>query len=106
MMRKHLEMQSKTPLVVPMANPNQDLTGIPLTESKRKEIGQEEFNEESFFHQEPPTEALIRGGSGFLDEGTARRKFFGGGRRVADHYGRHFGQGKWAIREGGSRTIS
>ncbi|KAH0466897.1 hypothetical protein IEQ34_004135 [Dendrobium chrysotoxum] len=50
MMRKLMEIQFKTPLAVPIANPNQDLTGIPLAESKRKEIKREEFDEESFFH--------------------------------------------------------
>ncbi|KAH0465138.1 hypothetical protein IEQ34_005241 [Dendrobium chrysotoxum] len=47
MMRKLIEMQSKTPLTVPIANPNQDLIRIPLVESKGKKSGQE-FNEESF----------------------------------------------------------
>ncbi|KAH0451642.1 hypothetical protein IEQ34_018941 [Dendrobium chrysotoxum] len=90
LMRKLMEMQSKTPLAIPITNPNQDLTRFPLAESKRKEIGQEEFDEESFFHQEPPPRALIRAGSRFLNGGTARRKFYGGGGEVVDHYGRHF----------------
>ncbi|KAH0460331.1 hypothetical protein IEQ34_010994 [Dendrobium chrysotoxum] len=59
MIMKLLEMQSKTSLVVQMANSNQDLTKIPLAESKGKEIGRDEFNEESFFHQEPPPRATI-----------------------------------------------
>ncbi|KAH0451569.1 hypothetical protein IEQ34_018868 [Dendrobium chrysotoxum] len=103
MLRRLLEMQTKTSRVVPMANPNQDLIGIPLAESKRKEIRQEEFDEGSFFHQEPPPIAPTRGGSGFLDEGTTKIKSFGGGGRVADHYERHFGQGKPLIREGGGQ---
>ncbi|KAH0454516.1 hypothetical protein IEQ34_016440 [Dendrobium chrysotoxum] len=77
MMRKLLEIQSKTPPAVPMANPNQDLNRIPLAELKGKKIGWEEFNEESFFHQEPPPGSPIRGRSGFSDEGTAMREFFG-----------------------------
>ncbi|KAH0450289.1 hypothetical protein IEQ34_020981 [Dendrobium chrysotoxum] len=60
MLRRLLEMQTKVLLVVPFANLKQDLTGIPLVESKGKEIGQEEFDEGSFFHQEPPPGALIR----------------------------------------------
>ncbi|KAH0449985.1 hypothetical protein IEQ34_020677 [Dendrobium chrysotoxum] len=46
---------------------------------KGKEIEYEEVDEESFFHQESPPGALIKGGSGFPYEGTTRRKFFGGG---------------------------
>ncbi|KAL0913627.1 hypothetical protein M5K25_017105 [Dendrobium thyrsiflorum] len=38
MMRKLMEMQSKYPLAVLIANPNQILTGIPLAESKGKGI--------------------------------------------------------------------
>ncbi|KAH0436600.1 hypothetical protein IEQ34_026382 [Dendrobium chrysotoxum] len=62
MLRRLLEMQTNTSLVAPTANPNQDLTEIPLAESKGKEIEQEEFDEGSFFHQEPPPVAPIRGG--------------------------------------------
>ncbi|KAL0913626.1 hypothetical protein M5K25_017104 [Dendrobium thyrsiflorum] len=40
MMRKLMEKQSKNPLAVLIANPNQVLTGIPLAESKGKGIGQ------------------------------------------------------------------
>ncbi|KAH0451921.1 hypothetical protein IEQ34_019220 [Dendrobium chrysotoxum] len=50
MLRRLLEMKTKTSRVVLMANPNQDLTEIPLAESKEKEIRQEEFDEGSFFH--------------------------------------------------------
>ncbi|KAH0467521.1 hypothetical protein IEQ34_004759 [Dendrobium chrysotoxum] len=53
MMRKLMEMQSKTPLAVPITNPNQDLIEIPFVEFKRKEIRGEEFDEKSFFQQEP-----------------------------------------------------
>ncbi|KAL0914744.1 hypothetical protein M5K25_015120 [Dendrobium thyrsiflorum] len=63
MMRKLMEMQSKTPLAISIANHNQDLTEIPFVESKGKEIEQEEFNKESFYHQDPPPRALIRGKS-------------------------------------------
>ncbi|KAH0465658.1 hypothetical protein IEQ34_005761 [Dendrobium chrysotoxum] len=101
MLRRILEMKTNTSLVVPMANPNQDLIGIPLAESKGKEIGQEEFDEGSFFHQEPPPVALIRGGSGFLDGGTTERAFRGEGGGVADPYERSFGQGKWTTEGGG-----
>ncbi|KAH0454581.1 hypothetical protein IEQ34_016505 [Dendrobium chrysotoxum] len=69
MIRKLMEMQSKTPLAVLIANSNQDLTGIPLVESKENEIRLDEFDEESLFHQEPPPRSLIRGKSRFLDEG-------------------------------------
>ncbi|KAL0906396.1 hypothetical protein M5K25_024888 [Dendrobium thyrsiflorum] len=75
MMRKLLKMQSKTLPAVPMANSNQYLTKIPLAESKGKEIEREDFNEESFFHQEPPPEAPIRSGSRFPNEGTEMREF-------------------------------
>ncbi|KAH0466552.1 hypothetical protein IEQ34_003790 [Dendrobium chrysotoxum] len=101
MLKRLLEMQKNTSLVVPMANPNQDLTRILLAESKGKEIGQEEFDEGSFFHQEPPLVAPIRGGSGFLDEGITEMKSFGGDSRAADHYKRHFGQGEPLIGGGG-----
>ncbi|KAL0912453.1 hypothetical protein M5K25_018426 [Dendrobium thyrsiflorum] len=60
MMKMLIEMRSKTPLMVLIANPNQDLIGIMLAESKRKEIGQEEFDKESSFHQEPPPRNLMR----------------------------------------------
>ncbi|KAH0470528.1 hypothetical protein IEQ34_000251 [Dendrobium chrysotoxum] len=79
MMRKLLKMQSKTSPMVPMTNSNQDLTWILLVKSKGKEIGREEFNEESFFHQGPPPGAPIRGKSRFQDEGTTMREFFSGG---------------------------
>ncbi|KAH0461164.1 hypothetical protein IEQ34_008739 [Dendrobium chrysotoxum] len=62
MLKKLIEMQSKTPPAVPIANPNHDLIGIPLAKSKGKEIGWEEFYEEISFHQKPPFRALIRGG--------------------------------------------
>ncbi|KAH0460244.1 hypothetical protein IEQ34_010907 [Dendrobium chrysotoxum] len=91
MMRKLMEIQSKTQLAILITNPNQDLTGIPLAESKGKVIEQEEFDDKSFFHQEIPPRALIRGGIGFADGGTTRREFCGGGGWVADHYGRPFG---------------
>ncbi|KAL0928511.1 hypothetical protein M5K25_000395 [Dendrobium thyrsiflorum] len=103
MLRRLLEMQTKTSLVVPMANLNQDLTGIPLAESKGREIGQEEFDEGSFFHQKTPPMALIRSGSGCLDERTTKMKSFGGGSRAADHYERHCGQGEPLIGEGGGQ---
>ncbi|KAL0910135.1 hypothetical protein M5K25_021077 [Dendrobium thyrsiflorum] len=80
-MRKLLDMQSKTLPMVLMVNSNQNLTGILLAGSKGKDIEREEFNKESFFHQEPSLGASIWGG-------------------VAEHYGRHFEQGKWLIREG------
>ncbi|PKU59885.1 hypothetical protein MA16_Dca028265 [Dendrobium catenatum] len=46
---------------------------------------------------------MIRGGSGFTDERPARRKFFCGGGRVTDHYGRHFEQEECVITEGGGQ---
>ncbi|PKU59082.1 hypothetical protein MA16_Dca027936 [Dendrobium catenatum] len=52
MMRKLVEMQSKTPLAVLIADPNQDLIRIPLAESKGKEIGREEFEEGRRSHEE------------------------------------------------------
>ncbi|KAH0464267.1 hypothetical protein IEQ34_007053 [Dendrobium chrysotoxum] len=67
MKRKLVEMQSKISPMVPIANHKQDLIEIPLAESKGKEIGREEFDEESFFHQELPPRTLIRGKSMFLD---------------------------------------
>ncbi|KAL0918268.1 hypothetical protein M5K25_010267 [Dendrobium thyrsiflorum] len=103
MLRRLLDMQTKTSPVVPMANPNQDLTEIPLVESKGKEIEQEEFNERSFFHHESPPGAPISGGLGFLDEGTTKEKSSGGGGRATDHYKRHFRQEEWAIGEGGDQ---
>ncbi|KAH0452531.1 hypothetical protein IEQ34_019830 [Dendrobium chrysotoxum] len=39
MLRKLMKMQSKTPSVVPIANPNLESTGIPAVESKGKEVG-------------------------------------------------------------------
>ncbi|KAH0434366.1 hypothetical protein IEQ34_026840 [Dendrobium chrysotoxum] len=54
MIKKLMEMQSKAPTAAPIANPQHNLTGVPLTESKGKEIGHEEFDEAIFFHQEPP----------------------------------------------------
>ncbi|KAH0455521.1 hypothetical protein IEQ34_015553 [Dendrobium chrysotoxum] len=38
MLRKLMEIQSETPLAVPIAKPNQDLTEIPLAKFKGKEI--------------------------------------------------------------------
>ncbi|KAL0924362.1 hypothetical protein M5K25_005179 [Dendrobium thyrsiflorum] len=90
MMRKLVEMRFKIPPTAPIANPNQYLIGIPLTESKRKEIGREEFDKVSSFHQKPPTMAPIKGGSRFTDRGTTRREFYGWGGRVTNHYMRHF----------------
>ncbi|PKU84450.1 hypothetical protein MA16_Dca002963 [Dendrobium catenatum] len=46
MLRKLMEMQSKTPLVVLIAKPNQDLIGIPLAESKGKEIGRSSLRDD------------------------------------------------------------
>ncbi|KAH0460819.1 hypothetical protein IEQ34_008394 [Dendrobium chrysotoxum] len=86
MMRKLMEMQSKTPLAVPIANPNQDLTKIPLIKSKGKEIGRKEFDEESFFHQEPPPRAMIKGRSGFSERGQQGGYFV----VEVDYYRRHF----------------
>ncbi|KAL0917228.1 hypothetical protein M5K25_012277 [Dendrobium thyrsiflorum] len=92
MIKKLMEMQSKAPPAVPIANPQHDLTGVPLAESKGKEIEREEFDKSSFFHQEPTPEALRRGGSGFPNDRTAGREFYGGiyggGGRATDHYGR------------------
>ncbi|KAL0914033.1 hypothetical protein M5K25_017531 [Dendrobium thyrsiflorum] len=109
-MRNLMEMRSKTPPMVPIANPNQDLIHTPLAESKAKEIGREEFNEKSSFHQELPPffffffffsflfnqelppRTPIRGEIGFLDEGTARREFYCEGGGVINHYERFFRQ--------------
>ncbi|KAL0923703.1 hypothetical protein M5K25_007770 [Dendrobium thyrsiflorum] len=104
MMRKLMEMQSKTPLAVSIVNLNQDLTEIPLAKSKGNEIGQKELDEESFFYQEPPPRAPTRDGSGFPDGGTVRREFYGGGSGVSDHYRRHFGKGEWATGDGGGQA--
>ncbi|KAL0911587.1 hypothetical protein M5K25_019741 [Dendrobium thyrsiflorum] len=104
MMRKLLEMQSKTSPVVPKTNSNQDLTRIPTAESKGKKIGRKGSDEKSFFHQEPSPRAPIKGGLGFLEGGTAMREFCGGGGKMADHYGRHFGQEEWATEDGGGQT--
>ncbi|PKU66750.1 hypothetical protein MA16_Dca014169 [Dendrobium catenatum] len=103
MLRRLLEMQTNTSLAFPMANPNQDLIGIHSAESKGKEIRQEKSDEGSFFHQEPPLVAPIRGGSGFLDKKTTKMKSFGGDSRAADHYKRQFGQGEPLIEEGGGQ---
>ncbi|KAH0467767.1 hypothetical protein IEQ34_002800 [Dendrobium chrysotoxum] len=101
MMRKLIEIQSKTPPAVPIANPHHDLTGILLAESKWKDIGREEFDEESSFHQKSPPRAPIRGGIRVLDGGITGREFYGGGGRVTNHYERPFGHGQWTIGEGG-----
>ncbi|KAH0455679.1 hypothetical protein IEQ34_015711 [Dendrobium chrysotoxum] len=93
MMRKLMEMQSKTPLAIPIANPNQNLTEIPLAKSKGKDIEREEFNEESFFQKEPPPRATIRGGSKFLDGRIARREVSGGGVRWPTTMGGISGKG-------------
>ncbi|KAH0466830.1 hypothetical protein IEQ34_004068 [Dendrobium chrysotoxum] len=61
MMKKLMEIRSKTPPTIPITNPNQDLIRIPLVESKGKEIGREELDEKSSFHQEPPPRAPRRG---------------------------------------------
>ncbi|KAH0461292.1 hypothetical protein IEQ34_008867 [Dendrobium chrysotoxum] len=90
-----MEMQSKTPLTIPIANPNQDLVGIPLAKSKGKEIGWEEFDEKSSFHQEPPRRAPRRGEIEFFDGGTIEREFYYAGGGVVDYYGRLFGQEEW-----------
>ncbi|KAH0470131.1 hypothetical protein IEQ34_001689 [Dendrobium chrysotoxum] len=91
MMRKLMEMRSKIPPTVPIANPNQDLIGIPLAESKRNEIRREEFDEKSSFHQVPPLRAPRRGEIGFLDGEIARKEFYCGGGGVVNYYGRLFG---------------
>ncbi|KAH0458993.1 hypothetical protein IEQ34_011807 [Dendrobium chrysotoxum] len=104
MMRKLMEMQSKTLLAILIANPNKYLIEIPLAKSKEKEIEQKKFDEESFFYQEPPHRALIRSIFGFSDGGTTMREFGGGGDRVTKHYGSHFEQGKWAIGDGEGRA--
>ncbi|KAH0457545.1 hypothetical protein IEQ34_012860 [Dendrobium chrysotoxum] len=104
MMRKLIEMRSKTPPTVPIAIPNQDLIGIPLVETKGKEIGREEFDEESSLHQEPPPRAPIRGRIVFPDGGTARMEFRDRGGGVIDQYGRYFGQGEWTSKEGGGQA--
>ncbi|KAH0463137.1 hypothetical protein IEQ34_007719 [Dendrobium chrysotoxum] len=100
-MRKLMEMRSKIPLTVSIANPNQDMIGIPLAKSKRKEIGREEFGEKSCFHLESPPRAPRRGEIGFLDGGAAGKEFYCGGGGVVDYYGRLFGQGEWMIGGGG-----
>ncbi|KAL0916122.1 hypothetical protein M5K25_013606 [Dendrobium thyrsiflorum] len=79
MIRKLIEMKSKTPLMVLIANPNPELTRIPLAKSKRKEIEQKGFDEESFFYKEPLPRAPIRRGIGVPNGGTAGRGFYGGG---------------------------
>ncbi|KAH0467550.1 hypothetical protein IEQ34_002657 [Dendrobium chrysotoxum] len=68
MLRQLMKMQSKTPPVVPITSPNQDLIEIFLAESKGKEIERKRFDKESFVHQEPPPRAPIKGGSGFPNE--------------------------------------
>ncbi|KAH0459762.1 hypothetical protein IEQ34_012576 [Dendrobium chrysotoxum] len=100
MVRKLMEMRPKTPPTVPIANPNQDLIGIPLAESKGKEIGWEEFGEKSSFHQEPPPRTPKMGGIGFSDGGTIGREFYYGGGGVVEQYGKLFRQGEWTIGEG------
>ncbi|KAL0915264.1 hypothetical protein M5K25_015667 [Dendrobium thyrsiflorum] len=72
MIKKFMEMQSKAPSAIQIAKPQHDLTRVPLTESKGKEIGWEEFGEVSFFHQEPSPGAPRRGGFGFPNEGARR----------------------------------
>ncbi|KAL0918887.1 hypothetical protein M5K25_010934 [Dendrobium thyrsiflorum] len=97
MIKKLMEMQFKAPQAIPIANPQRDLTGVPLAESKGKEIEREEFNEASFFHQEPPPGAPRRGGLGFPDEKIVGREFYGGiygGSGRETDYGRPFGQGE------------
>ncbi|KAH0457679.1 hypothetical protein IEQ34_012994 [Dendrobium chrysotoxum] len=97
-------MRSKIPPTIPIASPNQDLIGIPLAESKGKEIGREEFDEKSSFHQEPPPRTPRRRERGFSDGGTAGREFYCESDGVVGHYGRLFGHGEWTIREGGGRA--
>ncbi|KAL0922733.1 hypothetical protein M5K25_006746 [Dendrobium thyrsiflorum] len=46
MLRKLMEMQFKTPLTGPIAKPNQDLTKIPLAESKGREIRRSSMRED------------------------------------------------------------
>ncbi|KAH0453436.1 hypothetical protein IEQ34_017760 [Dendrobium chrysotoxum] len=99
MMRKLMEMQSKTPSIIPIANPNQNLIRIPLAKSKGKEVGRKEFDEKSSFHQEPPSRAS-RGEIGFSDGGTTEREFYCGGDGVVNHYERFFWRGEWTIGEG------
>ncbi|KAH0453927.1 hypothetical protein IEQ34_018251 [Dendrobium chrysotoxum] len=100
MLRRLMKLQSKTPSVVPITNPNQDLTGILLAEYKEKEIRRKGYDEESFIHQEPPPRASIKGGSRFPKEEIARRELCGG---VVNHYGRHFGQEEWPTGDGGGQ---
>ncbi|KAL0905627.1 hypothetical protein M5K25_024062 [Dendrobium thyrsiflorum] len=76
MIKKLIEMQSQAPPTAPITNPHHDLTGGPVAESKGKEIGREEFDEESSFHQDPPPRAPIRGGIGVSEEGTTRRELY------------------------------
>ncbi|KAL0922121.1 hypothetical protein M5K25_006083 [Dendrobium thyrsiflorum] len=101
MIRKLVEIQSKTPPTVPITNPNQDLNGIPLAESKRKEIERKEFGENISFHQEPPLRAPRRWKIRFSNGGTGGRQFYHGGGGVVNYYERLFGQGEWTIRGGG-----
>ncbi|KAL0919024.1 hypothetical protein M5K25_011091 [Dendrobium thyrsiflorum] len=61
MIRKLKEMQSKIPSVVLIANPNPKSIRTLLAKSKEKEIRRKEFDEDSFFHKEPPPRALMRG---------------------------------------------
>ncbi|KAH0451994.1 hypothetical protein IEQ34_019293 [Dendrobium chrysotoxum] len=103
-LKKLIEMQSKTPPAIPIANPHHDLIEILLAKSKRKEIRRKDFGEKISFHQEPPPIAQIRGGIGFSIGGRAGRKIYGRGGKVTDHYGRPFGQGEWTTREGGGRA--
>ncbi|KAL0918098.1 hypothetical protein M5K25_010088 [Dendrobium thyrsiflorum] len=75
MIRKLVEMQSKTPLTIPTTNLHHDSVEIPLAESKGNEIGREKFDEESSFHQEPPSRVSLRGVIGFLERGTQEGSF-------------------------------
>ncbi|KAH0464601.1 hypothetical protein IEQ34_007387 [Dendrobium chrysotoxum] len=69
MIKKLMEMQPQAPPLVPIANPNHNLTWGPLAKSNGKEIEREEFDKESSFHQEPPPRAPIRGGIEFSEGG-------------------------------------
>ncbi|PKU66684.1 hypothetical protein MA16_Dca022504 [Dendrobium catenatum] len=85
MMRKLMEMRSKTLQAVPITI--QDLTEILLAKSKGKDIRHEKFDEENFFHQEPPFMAPIRRESELLDGGIARKGICGEGYGVANYIG-------------------
>ncbi|KAL0909704.1 hypothetical protein M5K25_020595 [Dendrobium thyrsiflorum] len=71
---KLIEMQTKTPPTIPRANPQNDLTRIPLVESKVKEIVREEFDDENSFYQEPPPKTPIRDGIRVSDGGSRNPK--------------------------------